>query len=62
MRVDETLAVDGMPGVWALGDGAAVPNTATLSRLPSAASTAGRCLSPAKYERRRARRLRARPT
>ena len=29
MRVDETLAVAGMPGVWALGDGAAVPNAAT---------------------------------
>jgi len=29
VRVDETLAVAGMPGVWALGDGAAVPNAAT---------------------------------
>ena len=29
VRVDETLAVEGMPGVWALGDCAAVPNAAT---------------------------------
>jgi NADH dehydrogenase len=29
ITVDETLAVDGVPGVWALGDGARVPNLAT---------------------------------
>jgi NADH dehydrogenase len=29
VRVSETLAVDGMDHVWALGDGAAVPNAAT---------------------------------
>jgi NADH dehydrogenase len=29
VRVDETLQVSGVPGVWALGDGAAVPNAAT---------------------------------
>jgi NADH:ubiquinone reductase (H+-translocating) len=29
VRVDETLRVSGMPAVWALGDGAAVPNAAT---------------------------------
>jgi NADH dehydrogenase len=31
--VDETLAVTGMPGVWALGDCAAVPNQATPGEL-----------------------------
>jgi NADH dehydrogenase len=29
VRVDETLRVEGMPGLWALGDCAAVPNAAT---------------------------------
>jgi NADH dehydrogenase len=29
VRVDDTLQVSGMPAVWALGDGAAVPNAAT---------------------------------
>jgi NADH dehydrogenase len=27
-KVDETMAVDGMPGVWSLGDAAAVPDPA----------------------------------
>ncbi len=31
--VEPTLEVVGMPGVWALGDGAAVPNTATPGEL-----------------------------
>lgn len=34
--VDETLAVDGMPGVWSLGDCAAVPNLATPGELDPA--------------------------
>jgi NADH:ubiquinone reductase (H+-translocating) len=29
VKVDETLAVEGLPHVWALGDGARVPNLAT---------------------------------
>jgi NADH dehydrogenase len=29
IKVDETLAVEGLPEVWALGDGARVPNLAT---------------------------------
>jgi NADH dehydrogenase len=29
IMVDETLRVEGLPGVWALGDGARVPNLAT---------------------------------
>jgi NADH dehydrogenase len=29
IKVDETLAVEGLPHVWALGDGARVPNLAT---------------------------------
>jgi NADH dehydrogenase len=29
IKVDETLAVEGLPDVWALGDGARVPNLAT---------------------------------
>ena len=33
VRVDETLAVPGLPGVWALGDCAAVPNAATPGEL-----------------------------
>jgi NADH dehydrogenase len=33
VRVDETLAVSGMPGVWALGDCAAVPNGANAGEL-----------------------------
>jgi NADH dehydrogenase len=32
VRVDDTLQVEGMPGVWALGDAARVPNTATPDR------------------------------
>ena len=34
--VDETLAVRGMPGVWSLGDCAAVPNAATPGELDPA--------------------------
>ncbi len=34
--VDETLAVRGVPGVWALGDCAAVPNAATPGELDPA--------------------------
>jgi NADH dehydrogenase len=33
VRVEPTLEVVGMPGVWALGDGAAVPNAATPDRM-----------------------------
>jgi NADH dehydrogenase len=33
LRVDESLAVEGMAGVWALGDCAAVPNAATPGEL-----------------------------
>ena len=38
------------------------PATRRASSAPSAASTAGRCRSPEKYDRSRARRSRARPT
>ena len=33
VRVDETLRVEGAEHIWALGDGAAVPNAATPGRL-----------------------------
>jgi NADH dehydrogenase len=33
VRVDETLRVEGESHIWALGDGAAVPNTATPGRV-----------------------------
>jgi NADH dehydrogenase len=33
VRVDETLQVEGLEHVWALGDGAAVPNAATPGRV-----------------------------
>ena len=33
VRVDQTLQVEGAEGIWALGDGAAVPNLATPDRV-----------------------------
>jgi NADH:ubiquinone reductase (H+-translocating) len=56
VRVDETLAVDGMAGVWALGDGAAVPNTATPGETDPAT-----CQHALRQARRLARNLRGTP-
>jgi NADH dehydrogenase len=57
VRVDETLAVEGMEGVWALGDAAAVPNAATGELDPAT------CQHALRQARRLARNLRgaARP-
>jgi NADH dehydrogenase len=54
--VDETLAVTGMPGVWALGDCAAVPNAATPGELDPAT-----CQHALRQARRLARNLRGTP-
>jgi NADH dehydrogenase len=54
--VDETLAVAGMPGVWALGDCAAVPNAATPGELDPAT-----CQHALRQARRLARNLRGAP-
>jgi NADH dehydrogenase len=46
IRVDESLAVPGWPGVWAVGDGAAIPDPATGGTHPPTAQHAlreGRC-------------------
>jgi NADH dehydrogenase len=53
VRVDETLAVDGMEGVWALGDAAAVPNAATPGETDPAT-----CQHALRQARRLARNLR----
>jgi NADH dehydrogenase len=53
VRVDETLAVEGMEDVWALGDAAAVPNAAT----PGATDPAT-CQHALRQARRLARNLR----
>jgi NADH:quinone reductase (non-electrogenic) len=55
VRVDETLRVDGMPGVWALGDCAAVPNGATGELDPAT------CQHALRQARRLARNLRGTP-
>ena len=54
--VDETLRVAGMPGVWALGDCAAVPNAATPGELDPAT-----CQHALRQARRLARNLRGAP-
>jgi NADH:ubiquinone reductase (H+-translocating) len=56
VRVDETLRVSGMPGVWALGDCAAVPNEATAGALDPAT-----CQHALRQARRLARNLRGTP-
>ena len=56
VRVDETLAVEGMPGVWALGDCAAVPNAATPGETDPAT-----CQHALRQARRLARNLRGTP-
>ena len=53
VRVDETLAVEGMEGVWALGDCAAVPNAATPGETDPAT-----CQHALRQARRLARNLR----
>jgi NADH dehydrogenase len=53
--VDETLAVTGLPGVWALGDCAAVPNAATGELDPPT------CQHALRQARRLVRNLRGRP-
>jgi NADH:ubiquinone reductase (H+-translocating) len=40
--VDATMAVEGRPGVWALGDGAVVPDSATGGSCPPTAQHASR--------------------
>jgi NADH:quinone reductase (non-electrogenic) len=52
VRVDGTLAVEGMEGVWALGDAAAVPNAATGETDPAT------CQHALRQARRLARNLR----
>ena len=54
--VDETLRVVGMPGVWSLGDGAAVPNAATPGELDPPT-----CQHALRQARRLARNLRGTP-
>jgi NADH dehydrogenase len=54
--VDETLRVQGMPGVWSLGDGAAVPNAATPGELDPPT-----CQHALRQARRLARNLRGTP-
>ena len=54
--VDETLHVVGMPGVWSLGDGAAVPNAATPGELDPPT-----CQHALRQARRLARNLRGTP-
>jgi NADH:ubiquinone reductase (H+-translocating) len=56
VRVDETLAVVDMPGVWALGDCAAVPNAATPGELDPPT-----CQHALRQARRLARNLRGAP-
>ena len=56
VRVDETLAVEGMDGVWALGDCAAVPNAATPGDTDPAT-----CQHALRQARRLARNLRGTP-
>ena len=56
VRVDETLRVADMPGVWALGDCAAVPNEATPGELDPAT-----CQHALRQARRLARNLRGTP-
>jgi NADH dehydrogenase len=56
LLVDETLRVDGVPHVWALGDGAAVPNTATPGELDPAT-----CQHALRQAKRLARNLRGEP-
>jgi NADH dehydrogenase len=56
VEVDETLRVVGMPGVWALGDCAAVPNAATAGALDPAT-----CQHALRQARRLARNLRGAP-
>jgi NADH dehydrogenase len=53
VRVDETLAVEGIEGVWALGDAAAVPNAATPGETDPAT-----CQHALRQARRLARNLR----
>jgi NADH dehydrogenase len=53
VRVDETLAVEGMEGVWSLGDCAAVPNAATPGETDPAT-----CQHALRQARRLARNLR----
>jgi NADH dehydrogenase len=53
--VDETMRVHGMPGVWALGDCAAVPNAATGVTDPAT------CQHALRQARRLARNLRGTP-
>ena len=53
VRVDDTLQVDGMPGVWALGDCAAVPNAASPGAFDPAT-----CQHALRQARRLARNLR----
>jgi NADH dehydrogenase len=56
VTVDEALRVTGMPGVWALGDCAAVPNEATPGELDPAT-----CQHALRQARRLARNLRGTP-
>jgi NADH dehydrogenase len=56
VQVDETLQVRDMPGVWSLGDCAAVPNAATPSAVDPAT-----CQHALRQARRLARNLRGRP-
>jgi NADH dehydrogenase len=56
VEVDETLRVVGVPGVWALGDCAAVPNTATPGESDPAT-----CQHALRQARRLARNLRGTP-
>ena len=56
VEVDETLRVVGVPGVWALGDCAAVPNAATPGETDPAT-----CQHALRQARRLARNLRGTP-
>jgi NADH:ubiquinone reductase (H+-translocating) len=56
VQVDETFRVTGMPGVWALGDCAAVPNEATPGAFDPAT-----CQHALRQARRLARNLRGTP-
>ena len=56
LLVDETLRVDGVPHVWALGDGAAVPNAATPDVFDPAT-----CQHALRQAKRLAQNLRGKP-
>ena len=56
VQVEDTLAVTGMPGVWALGDGAAVPNAAAPGTTDPAT-----CQHALRQARRLARNLQGTP-